>query len=362
MRPLCRCLTALALAAALAPLTRAATLPHLGPDALPAHLDPAVRALFGLVFDELKANRAHIETTKTEVSALRAENDDIRRRLVSLNVTLADERRHALQEQTESRHDECCQPSIMIGEYPDDDKKTDAGQGWRQLQTMSDSGAQCTEANAEERKKAVEYECCDGVGEDCNKQGLTQTCNIGCALVVCTFWRDCRSALADAYGGEGSADQFNKQVAKQCNSAFVREAVYREPDSEQFSLKCLAEDKTIKDCVPECNHTSHRKPLVAQINGDDSTYTCELHRGLYSWVGDPGGFMGRDVRSFVSSVNVGAVGFFATTVGDNHANVNLDLTIEPGALDVSSNLSVPVASPSFSCAAAGEYGMPLTCE
>ena len=90
---------------------------------------------------------------------------------------------------------------------------------------------------------------------------------------------------------------------------------------------------------------------MAQINGDDSAYTCELHRGLYSWVGDPGGFMGRDVRSFVSSVNVGAAGFFAVTVVDNHANVNLDLTIEPGALDVSSYLCVPDTRPSFSRAA-----------
>ena len=113
----------------------------------------------------------------------------------------------------------------------------------------------------------------------------------------------------------------------------------------------MGEDKTIKDCVPECNQTSHGKPLVAQINGDDSAYTCELHRGLYSWVGDPGGFMGRDVRSFVSSVNVGAAGFFAVTVVDNHANVNLDLTIEPGALDVSSYLRVPVTSFSFPSAA-----------
>ena len=64
--------------------------------------------------------------------------------------------------------------------------------------------------------------------------------------------------------------------------------------------------------------------------------------------------MGRDVRSFVSSVNVGAAGFFVVTVGDNHANGNLDLTIEPSALEVSSNLCVPVASPSFFCAAAGE--------
>ena len=45
------------------------------------------------------------------------------------------------------------------------------GHGRRQLQTSSDSGAECTKDNVEERKKAVHEECCDEAGEDCNNIG-----------------------------------------------------------------------------------------------------------------------------------------------------------------------------------------------
>jgi hypothetical protein len=37
--------------------------------------------------------------------------------------------------------------------------------------------------------------------------------------------------------------------------------------------------------VPECSEELHGFLMLLNIEGDDSKLSCELHRGLYSWVG-----------------------------------------------------------------------------
>jgi hypothetical protein len=62
-----------------------------------------------------------------------------------------------------------------------------------------------------------------------------------------------------------------------------------------------------------------------------SRYSCELHHGLHSWVGaaTDGGYLGSDVRAFVSAVLSGAAGYYALELtGD--AGVGMDLMIRPG--------------------------------
>ena len=103
------------------------------------------------------------------------------------------------------------------------------------------------------------------------------------------------------------------------------------PIAKEFALTCSG-DLPPKDCVPACDETTHSYMLLATIDGDDSSFTCEIHHGLYSWVGKSaaGGFLGADIRAFISAIIAGAAGFYSVTVAENDAKVSLDLTIQPG--------------------------------
>ena len=37
--------------------------------------------------------------------------------------------------------------------------------------------------------------------------------------------------------------------------------------------------------MPACDENVHGFLMLLNIEGDDSKLSCELHRGLYSWVG-----------------------------------------------------------------------------
>jgi hypothetical protein len=154
-----------------------------------------------------------------------------------------------------------------------------------------------------------------------------QTCNIGCAELVLPFWAECRqpfTQLVDAH----TLDTF-KQVVLKCQHAQSTDTDEKWPFAREFSLACDAHD--VVNCIPKCNETLHGHILLATVSGDDSSYTCEFHHGLYSWVGKAGagGFMGSDVSSFVASVLSGAGGFYVLLLVENSAGVGVTLTIRP---------------------------------
>ena len=74
---------------------------------------------------------------------------------------------------------------------------------------------------------------------------------------------------------------------------------------QQLSLLCpdtvMSDDQS---CVPRCSEALHGVQLLANIHGEDVKYTCELHQALYSWLGGAtdGGFIGTDIKSFISAV------------------------------------------------------------
>ena len=74
---------------------------------------------------------------------------------------------------------------------------------------------------------------------------------------------------------------------------------------QQLSLLCpdtvMSDDQS---CVPRCGEALHGVQLLANIHGEDVKYTCELHQALYSWLGGAtdGGFIGTDIKSFISAV------------------------------------------------------------
>ena len=76
-----------------------------------------------------------------------------------------------------------------------------------------------------------------------------------------------------------------------------------------------------EDCIPACTAELNGDVLLLNIYGSDSRLTCELHRGLYSWVGGAGdgGFysgdahIGGDGVAFLAAVLSSAAGFYMLT-------------------------------------------------
>ena len=52
----------------------------------------------------------------------------------------------------------------------------------------------------------------------------------------------------------------------------------------QLSLTCTDGIDTT-ECVPACSPELHGDLLLANIDGEDSKYSCELHHSRYSWMG-----------------------------------------------------------------------------
>ena len=175
----------------------------------------------------------------------------------------------------------------------------------------------------------LQAECCNEPGEDCRKTGFPISCNEACGSVVLTFWRDCRTLFV-ATSGPKVERQFQGLVDMCKNSATVAQKL---PLAQEFSLTCSDPAYHSKPslCIPECNTKLHGHVLLATIDGDDSSFACETHNGLYSWVGkaSSGGYMGEDFRAFLSSIMTAAGGVFFLLSTETNANVGFDLTIEP---------------------------------
>jgi hypothetical protein len=203
-----------------------------------------------------------------------------------------------------------------------------AGPGWnvslnyngghrRSLQQQS--SAQC--GNMAARTQLVQARCCDEPMEDCSS-GYPRTCNAGCAAVFLPFWAECGSLLGNA-------------VVYQQTVSLCRQAQPTTPASaggglaHEFNLVCA--DDAVGDCVPACSAALRGDLLLMNLNGEDSKYSCELHHGLHSWVGaaTDGGYLGSDVRAFVSAVLSGAAGYYAVSLA-SVAAVGTDLVIRPG--------------------------------
>lgn len=54
--------------------------------------------------------------------------------------------------------------------------------------------------------------------------------------------------------------------------------------AEQLNVEC-SDGTATSECVPECTESYHGFLMLISIDGDDSKLSCELNRGLYSWVG-----------------------------------------------------------------------------
>ena len=147
--------------------------------------------------------------------------------------------------------------------------------GRRQLQGdgYGGGGSSCTATELPARSAAVTAECCDEPTEDC-AGGHPHSCNADCAALFLPFWADCRAAL-------GTDGQQLEPVVALCESTVMGGAPSL---AEQLNLQCT-DGSAAADCVPHCSERYHGFLMLLNIEGDDSKLSCELHRGLYSWVG-----------------------------------------------------------------------------
>ena len=180
----------------------------------------------------------------------------------------------------------------------------------------------------------VNSACCAGPDQDCSS-GAPTSCTAGCAATFLPFWAQCSSAL------QGS--QLNSVVAM-CQATVASNAGQGTSGTHQhgasgntggsavheFDLVC-ADGSAVDRCVPACSAALRGDLLLMNLNGDDTKYSCELHHGLHSWVGaaTDGGYLGADVKAFISALIAGAAGFYQVTVGAM-LSVAVDLTVRPG--------------------------------
>ena len=176
-------------------------------------------------------------------------------------------------------------------------------------------------------------------------------------------------------------EQLFAGVVAKCSTELAKDSSSQNSLADEYSLTCVGGVEEANDCLPPCDEQQHGKKLLANINGEDSSYTCELHHGLcvlfltltmrfccccccccggggccycggcccccsylvhtelcsplrpphrYSWLGGgTGGIFTRDTKAFISAIISGAAGFFGEFVDENDAGVVVDLTIQP---------------------------------
>ena len=89
--------------------------------------------------------------------------------------------------------------------------------------------------------------------------------------------------------------------------------------AEQLSLACTDDTLSSEECVPLCASDYHGFLMLLSIDGDDTKLSCELNRGLYSWVGaaSEGGYIGADAFAFLSAILSHAGGRFVCNINES---------------------------------------------
>ena len=209
-------------------------------------------------------------------------------------------------------------PSPAPGPPAVDGGKADTGGGKRRVQTL------CGSLDLPPRLSALASICCDEPGEDCGS-GYPTVCNEGCAAGMAAFWADC----AESFVATSTPEVVDgmRAAVNLCEAAASDSQGYSL--AELFDLTCT-DGIAQEACVPACEASTHGHVLLATIDGDDCAFDCHLRHGLYSWAGSRGGYIGSDIRGFVSSVLDGYGGAFFLHVEENYAAVAVDLVVEQG--------------------------------
>ena len=128
----------------------------------------------------------------------------------------------------------------------------------------------CTAQTLPARTAAVNSACCPFGG--CSGHH-PDTCSAACAGVFLPWWRDCEVSL----GKDGHQFEPTVQLCEAAGGTEVSIAM-------QLGVECTDGTAT-EECVPQCSEAYHGFLMLLNIGGEDSKLSCELHHGLFSWVG-----------------------------------------------------------------------------
>eukprot|EP01051_Picozoa_sp_SAG22_P014072 SAG22_NODE_1659_length_3873_cov_11.321940_1_plen_483_part_10 len=178
---------------------------------------------------------------------------------------------------------------------------SDGGGGGGGHRILAEGGgpADCSRSAITEQIAAISVECCDEPGEECYN-GQVQTCNAGCGALITPFWTACQTELT-----QDVAEMLQDAVTL-CPPPDVQ---VNSMQAQMFMVMCPA-GLPADDCIPLCEEETHGFLLLLNIDGTDTTLTCSLSNLLFSWVGAAalGGYIGSDVKAFLSAVLSGASG------------------------------------------------------
>lgn len=166
---------------------------------------------------------------------------------------------------------------------------------------LIEEGIDCSSAGISRQNDAIAAVCCEGPGEDCTG-GRLQSCDADCAALIVPLFTVCRAELAPAVGATLRA-----AVAMCPRPDIPVESTV----AHLFKASCPP-GYPADYCIPVCEEEVNGYLLLLNLDGEDTKLTCEVHHGLYSWVGgaSDGGSIGEDHLTFISSINSGAAGTF----------------------------------------------------
>eukprot|EP01051_Picozoa_sp_SAG22_P011004 SAG22_NODE_1024_length_5987_cov_3.799932_4_plen_623_part_00 len=170
------------------------------------------------------------------------------------------------------------------------------------------------------------YAACSEVEQSAAEMGALQPVNVRMFRIMISS--DAAQSQAEMFGGQGQTEPIIGPLP-QLPPPPPASSDSGSTEVQDYHAQCATEN--ILTCVPTCNATTHGYELLANIDGTDTKFSCNLANMLFSWVGAAalGGFLGQNVAAFVSAVISGAAGTYVLTLMED-AHVGTDLVVQPG--------------------------------
>ena len=316
------CAGVLAVSAAEETLSNPATAAPL----LGAVADPVAKAALEVAFAQIGELRDELRMTRIELAQERAERDitPVEMKTPGAAVT----------------------PSPLVASAPaaptdsaggtDDITTDDLPNNNTNFRRMQSSSSCDSPSQVSARSQAVNKACCPSHVK-CDR--LPATCGTHCAKEFVPFFSDCsrilkqNKAIYQKFNTDCQETQAQavRMLSKPVSVKMFKVAIATKPRSSDSTpagavvekeFHSICKGANILKCVPVCNAATHGFELLANVDGLDTKFSCNLGNNLYSWLSTAaqGGYIGTDPKAFTSAVNTGAAGtYFITLKANTHA-------------------------------------------
>eukprot|EP01051_Picozoa_sp_SAG22_P017438 SAG22_NODE_2690_length_2307_cov_46.005435_1_plen_633_part_10 len=171
------------------------------------------------------------------------------------------------------------------------------------------------------------YAVCSEVEQSAAEMGALQPVNVRMFRIMISS--DAAQSQAEMFGG-GQTQPIIGPLPELPPPPPASTSDFGSTEVQEYHAQCTTSN--ILTCVPACNATHHGYELLANIDGTDTKFSCNLANMLFSWVGAAalGGYLGSDVKAFLSAVLSGASGTYFLHTQIAALEINTDLIIRPG--------------------------------